>query len=54
MTNAQDRGKVFSLTYLPPLPQEMLLVLIVVKVLCYESEGHWFDPSWCHWNFSLT
>ena len=26
----------------------------VVKVLCYKSEGCWFDPSWCHWNFSLT
>ena len=26
----------------------------VVKVLCYKSEGHWFDPSWCHCNFSLT
>ena len=26
----------------------------VVKVLCYVSEGRWFDPSWCHWNFSLT
>ena len=25
-----------------------------VKVLCYKSEGHWFDPRWCHWNFSLT
>jgi len=25
----------------------------VVKVLCYKSEGGWFDPSWCHWNFSL-
>ena len=25
-----------------------------VKVLCYKSEGRWFDPSWCHWNFSLT
>jgi len=22
----------------------------VVKVLCYKSEGRWFDPSWCHWN----
>jgi len=22
----------------------------VVKVL----EGRWFDPRWCHWNFSLT
>jgi len=26
----------------------------VVKVLCYESEGRWFDPRWCNWNFSLT
>ena len=26
----------------------------VVKVLCYKSEGRWFDPSWCHWKFSLT
>ena len=26
----------------------------VVKVLCYESEGCWFDSRWCHWNFSLT
>ena len=23
----------------------------LVKVLCYKSEGRWFDPSW---NFSLT
>ena len=26
----------------------------VVKVLCYKLEGHLFDPSWCHWNFSFT
>ena len=26
----------------------------VVKVLCHKSEGRWFDPRWCHWNFSLT
>ena len=26
----------------------------VFKVLCYKSEGRWFDPSWCHWHFSLT
>jgi hypothetical protein len=26
----------------------------VVKVLCYKSEGSWFDSRWCHWNFSLT
>jgi len=25
----------------------------VVKVLSYKSEGRWFDPSLCHWNFSL-
>jgi len=24
-----------------------------VKVLCYKSEGRWFDPNWCHWKFSL-
>ena len=23
----------------------------VVKVLCYKSEGHWFNPSWCQWIF---
>jgi len=23
----------------------------VVKVLCYNSEGRWFDPSWCRWIF---
>ena len=21
----------------------------VVKVLCYKSEGRWFDLSWCQW-----
>ena len=20
----------------------------VVKLLCYKSEGRWFDPGWCH------
>jgi hypothetical protein len=23
----------------------------VVKVLCYKSEGHWFDSRWCQWIF---
>ena len=23
----------------------------VVNVLCYKSEGRWFDPSWCQWIF---
>ena len=26
----------------------------VFKKLSYKSEGRRFDPSWCHWNFSLT
>ena len=26
----------------------------LVKVLCYKSEGRWFDPRRCHWKFSLT
>jgi hypothetical protein len=26
----------------------------LVKVLCYKSEGRWFDSRWCHWHFSLT
>ena len=26
----------------------------VVKVLCYKSEGRWFDPRWCYWNFTMT
>jgi hypothetical protein len=26
----------------------------VVKVLRYKSEGRWFIPRWCQWNFSLT
>ena len=27
------------------------LVATVVKVLCYNLEGRWFDPSWCQWIF---
>ena len=26
----------------------------VVKVLCYKSDGRWFDSRWCHWNFLLS
>jgi len=26
----------------------------MVKVLCCNSGGRLLDPSWCHWNFSLT
>jgi len=25
----------------------------VIKVLCYKSEGRWFDPSRCQWIFHL-
>ena len=25
----------------------------MVKVLCYKSEGRWFDPRWCEWNFLI-
>jgi len=25
----------------------------MVKVLCYKSEGRWFDPSWCHLKFFI-
>jgi len=43
-------------------PKEISLIPIsvgdsgstVVKVLCYKSEGRWFDSRWCHWNFSST
>jgi len=31
--------------------QDVLHGGTVVKVLCYKSEGHWFDPSWYNWNF---
>ena len=31
VTTAQDVGKIVSLTHWPPLPQEMLLVLISVR-----------------------
>ena len=23
----------------------------MVKVLCYKSEGRWFDLNWCQWIF---
>jgi len=30
------------------------ILLYTVHMLCYKSEGRWFDSRWCHWNFSLT
>ena len=35
----------------PLVLEELLQCIIVVKVLCYKSEGRWFDPSWCQWIF---
>jgi len=32
-------------------PKEGDSGITVVKVLCYKSEGRWFDPRWCHWIF---
>jgi len=42
-----------------PLPVLSVVIYIysgdrgstLVKVLCYKSEGRWFDPSWCQWIF---
>jgi len=54
---------IYLFTFLAPYYPDFVLVQkrilgdrggTVVKVLCYKSEGRWFDPSWCHWNFSLT
>jgi len=53
MTTAQDGGKFVSLTYRPPLPQEIHLVLISVR--------EWVDPrsivqpEWIwHWKIPMT
>ena len=27
--------------------------ITVAKVLCYKSEGRFFDPSWCQWIFFI-
>ena len=50
MTTAQDGGKVVSLTHRPPLPQEILLVLISVRVCVIpraimRSEGFYVDEK---------
>ena len=37
-----------------PPPRGDHFAVVCGTVLCYKSEGRWFDPSWCHWNFSLT
>ena len=45
---------IFTLKQSVKLRRYLLCGGTVVKVLCYKSEGRWFDSRWCHWNFSLT
>ena len=59
--SAHEGGKIVSLTQRPPLPPGNTPGThfcwdrgsTVVRVLCYKSEGRWFDPSWCHWIIDL-
>jgi len=60
--SSREGGKFVSPTHRPPLPRHKIFpVLIsvgdrgstVVKLLCYKSEGHWFDSRWCYWNFFI-
>jgi len=51
-------GKIGLCLTLPNLAVNDLLRVLdgdrgstVVKVLCYKSEGRWFDPIWCQWIF---
>jgi len=54
MTMAQDGGKVVSLTHRPPLPQEMLLVLISVRG-CVDPNGHSaIGRILCQWKIPMT
>ena len=41
----------FSLT---AFMKQLFDLFLFVAVLCYKSECRWFDPSCCHWNFSVT
>ena len=53
-------GHIFMLSNIVDIILRIFYVMVghrgstVVKVLCYKSEGRWFDSRWCHWNFSLT
>jgi len=45
----------YNLVYISIIYRKVIYVMCtVVKVLRYKSEGRWFDPSWCHWSFSLA
>jgi hypothetical protein len=35
--------------------EELIPVLLglLVNVLCYKSEGRWFDSRWCHMEFFI-
>ena len=46
---------VCRLTAAKPRVMYFIYRFVCVKfLLCYKSEGRWFDSRWCHWNFSLT
>ena len=47
--NPSDRTMALGSTH----PLTEICGSTVVKVLRYKSEGRWFDPRWCDWNFSL-
>ena len=62
MTKTLDRNINNSHSVIPgpvPLNSDVYFTVgdrsgAVFKVLYHKLEGRWFDPSWCHWNFSLT
>jgi hypothetical protein len=43
-----------SVRTLPEYSFKPFIIIIIIIILCYESEGRWFDSRWCHWNFSLA
>ena len=51
VVNSASRGGrcVRLATYHHPVP--LSRGSTVVKVLCFKSEGCWFNPSWCQWIF---
>jgi hypothetical protein len=60
----EEGGATLLIVYLKEFEFELLFYYVllkgtangvtVVKVLCYKSEGRWFDSRWCHWIFPLT